>query len=298
MHWFSYYDDLFRKLHVPQPGRVTELLVTEEPEFSKKYAYLIKPRQYQIGSGVTNKIKFKYDNFEFVIYEIDESDRITYSLFNNNDLNDSRECITLFIPLNEKFVHLQNISYYDKCTSGMPKTRGGSLLLNMTLDFIKKYLKPKYARKYIQLKDNSYFPCRQTKNTIDFDSLYMMSHGHTWYGKYGFVPFDTNTESTDVYTLNDYKSNQKLVEKTKVKDTKTEKYFREAVKILKLERIFTENKLNNMFSAYKELPIKKFVKDLLKQYDVTCGIFSLIYRKMMDDIGMKNLHGRSYYKTI
>jgi len=33
-------------------------------------------------------------------------------------------------------------------------------------------------------------------------------------------------------------------------------------------------------------------------YDVTCGIFSLLYQQVMDDISMKNLHGMTYYKPI
>ncbi|AYV77632.1 MAG: hypothetical protein Dasosvirus15_5 [Dasosvirus sp.] len=102
-------------------------------------------------------------------------------------------CVVIFIDQDEKFAYIENISYFDKCVrSGMPRTRGGSLLLRLALDFIREYLKPKFDLQYIQLKDNSFVYCKQVRDKIEFCNMYMLSHGDTWYGKYGFVTFIKN----------------------------------------------------------------------------------------------------------
>jgi len=102
----------------------------------------------------------------------------------------------------EHFVYVDNITKYPDCTRiGIPKTKGGSLLLNLMLDFVKKYLKPLYGLKYIQLRDTSHLWCEKSKINIDFDSFYMLTHGDTWYGKYGFIPFDINTNKIDQIKL-------------------------------------------------------------------------------------------------
>jgi hypothetical protein len=94
----------------------------------------------------------------------------------------------------------------------------------MSLDFISKILKPKYKIKYVHLKDNSFYFCAKTKKRLDLDSIYMLSRGETWYGKRGFIPFNTDTNTVDVENYANYKLNNKLVNKTNIR-----KYFEKTV---------------------------------------------------------------------
>ena len=96
----------------------------------------------------------------------------------------------------------------------MPKTKGGSLLLIATLAFINT-IKDKYNLKYIQLKDNSAFYCKNVLRS-SIANLYMF--------KYGFMPFNTDTYSFDVAKLVDYKINQKIIKIIKVKHTNIKNY--------------------------------------------------------------------------
>jgi hypothetical protein len=97
-------------------------------------------------------IKYKYNEKFCTIFEDIEGENVTYSL-------------PLLVSL---------LALYRK------DNEGGSLLLNLMLDFIKKYLKPLYDLKYVQLRDISHLWCKKFKTNIDVDSFYMLTHGNTW----------------------------------------------------------------------------------------------------------------------
>jgi hypothetical protein len=126
----------------------------------------------------------------------------------------------------------------------------------------------------------------------------MLTRGETWYGKYGFLPFDTTTNSLYIETLIDYKTNQNLVKLIPLGCTKTKKYFIQAVKELRLQKNFPDKLIDKMFDNYNDLSISKFFRDLLKRYEQTCEIFSLIYRNIMRDLHIVDLHGKAYYKPL
>ena len=96
-------------------------------------------------------------------------------------------------------------------------------------------MKPKWKLKYIYLKDNSLYFCQKTKRNIDFDSIHILTRGNTWYGKYGFIPYDSLKEEIDIENYVNYKLNSKLVNKIKIKCTNIKAIFE--AKVL-------ENKLN------------------------------------------------------
>ena len=179
----------------------------------------------------------------------------------------------------------------------MPKTKGGSLLLRLCIKFIKE-LKNKYDLTHIQLKDNSFIYCKQSKTTIDFDSFYMLTHGNTWYGKYGFVPYDPEQETLDIDKLVSYKLNQKLVNIVKVGCINIRPLIEKAVTKFKLDNVFTYNFINKMMKKYEDKPLQFFMNDLVKEYDHTCGIFNEIYKNVMEQAGMINLHGNTYYLPL
>jgi hypothetical protein len=44
--------------------------------------------------------------------------------------------------------------------------------------------------------------------------------------------------------------------------------------------------------------LKQFMKQFMTQYDTFCDVFYYVYKQLMDDMGMTNLHGMSYWKNL
>ena len=181
-----------------------------------------------------------------------------------------------------------------QCFLGIDISNKGSLMLNFTLDFIEQYIARKYDVRYIQLRDNSFKKCNIIKKNIDLDSLYMFTHGETWYGKYGFIPFDFGLEKTNKNELADYVKNQNIVKTTLVKDTKIRQYIHEAMKELN----FINKHIDKKIDVFQNESIMIFFKHFVKNYDSMCGIFCHFYKQLMEDLNMVNLHGRSYWKQL
>ena len=239
------------------------------------------------------KIKYMFEGHIFIIFKDSDEYNITYAIHQNDDINLSI-CMLLMIEPDEKIIYIENISMYSNCTKiGMPKTKGGTLLLNLTLDFIKKVLKPKYNLKYIQLRDNSNLYCEKTKTSIEFDSFYMLTHGNTWYGKYGFIPFDVNTNKVDKIKLKQYKKNQELV-KTKLQNTNV----LNIIKSLHSPTSEKQKSIDKYFEENKNMTVQEFISEMAHDFKHNCKTLHISYKKIMEDIGMTNLHGSTYYLPL
>jgi len=133
-----------------------------------------------------NTIPYKFNEFIFRIYQVDDATRLTYCI-KNDDPTDFFH-LTIFVDLNSDHAHIGNISNFPDCTlngNGMAKPKGRSLMLRLALDFIRK----KLNLKYVTLQDDSFYFCEALGENIEFDSLHMLTQGSTWYGSIGFLPF-------------------------------------------------------------------------------------------------------------
>lgn len=279
---YKFYDNLLKRLNVPSDIKlcdVTNELVHTNFNFFHDYM--------KININVINNIQYggfvyhyTYDGklYRFNINVEEEDDRTTYAIYNKEEM----VCMMLFIPKKEHYVYIETISSHNGCTASCnPKTKIGTLILLATLDLIKKKLKSMYELKYVQLKDNSLFYCKKTKNTIEFDSVYMLSRGDTWYGKYGFKPNGND--------LKIYENNQKIVNSVKMKKTKFVQY---------LNNLLSKEKIDKIYDMYKEKTIKEFFYDLTKHPDQTCDVIGKIYEDLMRDNGIVRMHGKSYYLLL
>ena len=252
---------------------------------------------HQIGGS--KKIKYKYKNNTYIWNENKSSDTIQYIIYTeSSDHNNAMICVMCTIVIREKnnFIYINNMSAYPNCSmEGLPKLKIGSELLDMTIEFIKTVLKQKYNLKYIQLKDNSHYYCQITKQTLDFDSIYMLSRGDTWYGKRGFKPFDPENEIIDIENYVRYRINSKLINVIKIKCTNIKEYFEKAVSKLKIDNRWNNDNIKKIFDKYADKTIREFMYDLTIKYNKTCDIVGLIYKDIMKDIGMDNLHGITYF---
>ena len=273
-----------------QINQMSEQLIHQNYSFLSHYKRLHKLEFNEYKQQEGGKL-YEINGLVFNINKLDENDRVTYSIYNDNNDNDP-ECMVLFIPKKENYVYIEGISALDKCVvNGILKTNIGTTLLQITLKFIKKSLKEKYNLKYIVLRDTSLYKCPITKKIIEFDSIYMLSRGTTWYGKYGFIPYDFDNKEVDKFNYKKYKKNSKLVNTIKVKDTNIKKY-------LEKTNLLKQNVINKIIDKYNDKTIKDFFYDLTKKYDETCDIIGSIYKDVMTDIGMSDLHGKSYFLEL
>lgn len=288
---YNFYINLLNQLQVPNHESVYGQLINEDFEFYKSYATINK----QIGGS--KKIKYKYNNYNFTIFQSEEPDRISFSIHNKNNEESPEVCVLLFIPKKDKYVYLETISYYQNCsTVEMPKSKGGSLLLKTVLSFIDE-IKPKYDLQYIQLRDTSTFTCHKDNKKTPICNLYMLTIGETWYGKYGFIPFDPIIKQPNIDILVDYKTNQKLVKLVKVKYTQLKKYLKMASTKPHLKK-YNEKIINDIFEVYNDRTVQDFFKDFINKYDERCDMFNEIYKQIMNEIGIVDLYNKVYYKPL
>lgn len=292
---FKFYGDIFKRLNVNNGINIIRLLFDDDMPFFDSYrCKCLKWKNSEIKqieqTGGQQSYIYDYKGYKFVIHEDIDYD-ISFHIYNNDNVDESA-CIILFVEPIERFAYIHTLSAYDNCAiSGMPKTRKGTLLLHMTIDFIQKRLKDRFNLQYIQLKDNSFYYCQKSKTNIDFDSLYMLTRANTWYGKYGFRPFNPVAKQLDIELHVNYKVNQKLVDAIKVGCTNLGE-------LLKKTKLIPHNKIDKMMEIHKDTSIRNFLNIFMKKYDTSCDIFALIYRDLMTNMGLYNLHGVTYFLPL
>ena len=299
----TYYNNLLKVLKVKDSERAGMLLMFDDFEFFKRYS---KIKNSQVGGadmGPTSHIinaefNIENDTYNFKVFmsESVDNETISYAIHNNDDDTKDNKCMLIFYEKKYKFCYLHTVSYHNKCTLNMPHEGGGTLMFKFALEFIENYVRPKYKVKYIQLRDNSTKICKQIKESIKLDSLKMLTTGETWYGNYGFVPFDNYKIKTDKAKMKNYKDNQRIVKTTLVKNTNVEKYMKKA--ITKFETPINNAIIQIMVQEYYNDSIMNLLKNLMEVYETGCGIFYYIYEQLMMDLNMVDLHGTVYWKKL
>jgi len=195
-----------------------------------------------------------------------------------------------------KLAYVQDLYYYGDCVrTGLVYPGGGSILMKMIISFLKENKKQLDIEK-IQLKDNSTLFCESKKIKIDLALLHTFVFGTTWYGKYGFMPYDYENDKIHDANIVLYGRNKKLIETILVKNTKIKEYLKNSVKMEKLE-----NKTKNidvMLKDYGDKTVSVFIKDFMKNFQKGCALFSHFYRLLAVDIGITNFYGQSFILYI
>lgn len=177
----------------------------------------------QNGGRKTEELEYVHNNIRFLLYEIKSKEGYDISVRRKNDLSKST-CLHIIINAELRLAYIQNISYYPDCVStGLEKPGGGGKLLKMCIHFLKD-TKNKYNVKRIQLKDNSFFVCKSNNKRINFALMNTLLHGDTWYGKYGFRPYDFASDMEDKELTEIYNNNKKIATTTKTQDTNLYNY--------------------------------------------------------------------------
>ena len=207
---------------------------------------------------------------------------------------DNDECVTVIIDIENKVAVLHNMSYYENgAYEGLKKPGGGSKLLRFTLNLILNY-KDKYNINKILLKDNSFLYCNSCSETIKLAQLRMITHGQTWYMKYGFMPYDSNLQKPSKDLLRNIKLNNKLLDKMKVSDINIIDLCHKAIKKENLNL-----NMNNIKIIIDKYPyVIAFVKRLLNEYDKYCCIVLYIMKRLYGPGGLYDFHGKVFYLDV
>lgn len=297
---YAYYSRLFSKLNIPNENNTYKTIIDNNYEFYKEYA---KNNDIQTG-GVKKKPKIEnidYNGYTFKIFIDKQSDNTTYSIFNGNDDESINKCMLLAIPKKKNYIHIDLIEYHTKCSiPDMPKSRGGTLLLQFALNYC-RILKDEYPNLiYIHLRDTSRVDCtvgdKYYLGKTQLCNLYMFTKGDTWYGKYGFIPFDIINEKTDLKMLENYRYNQLIIKSTKINDTNIKKYLYNAVDKLKMGEDLTKSMIDKILEKFKGESVKTFFKVFISNR--TCHIFNEIQNNIMNELKMTNFYGKNFYILI
>ena len=294
-----YYDKLLEDVNIRYPTKYPAKLLFENYNFYKKF-YENSNRRLQKGGS---KYKdYNYNDCTVRVYTRKEDDRHVYAIHNNDDDENTQECMLIFIAKDNNkmpFAYIENISAYDNCYKcASMKTKTGTFLLTFMLNLIKNKLKDKYKLKYIQLRDNSIYHCKLSDATIKFSAFYMLTRGDTWYGKYGFVPFDDEKLKADKEYAAIYMKNKQIVNDIKVQQVNMLKLIYTAIIKLKMTDKYTKKYISEIIEPNKNKSIKDFLYLFTKKLDKTCAIFSSFYEELMNDLHMQKMHGWTYYMPL
>lgn len=255
---------------------------------AKKY-FLIKYSRYcsdkinQSGGAYPKKVKIVVKNktYKFVYQRGDNDNKHLYMLYDDKD---NERCVMIFIDEQEENAVIENINGdYQACPNG-------SKLLESTIKFLKEYASDLKIKRIV-LADNSMKKC--FGKSIKFSDMYSLLYGITWYASRGFLPYDQDKRSIDKDLLKIHNRNKDIIGSTYVKDViNLEKY------LVKYGKI-NSNSAKNIINKFKDKTIYKFFHNILKNYDeLTCTLFYNIYQKVMYDLNIQSMYGRTFFMEV
>ena len=109
--------------------------------------------------------------------------------------------------------------------------------------------------------------------------------GNTWYGKYGFRPYNNSKNIINERLDKKYNNNKIIMDVITIKEANIVKYIKMTGK---------ESLIKSVEKLVKEQPnylLKDFIKSFLEKYDKTCKYFLTFYEDLFDDIKLTNFHG-------
>jgi len=253
------------------------------------YGVLIKPSTIKFNSqqGGANK-EYKFDNYTFNVSISKQDGRIHIAVLTPKE----DECVTIFIDNKEAIIH--NMSYDKQCAKeGLKKPGGGDILMKFMLDFLKKN-KDKLKIKRILLTDYSYLVCPGCDENIKLARLRMITHGETWYMKYGFKPYNTLKQQPDDVLLKGIDINKKIRNKLSVNQINI-------IKLAKEHKNIDMREIKRLIDKY--VLIKDFIIRLSKEFSKYCYLIEYIMKQIYDPPLLEkrlmiDYYGKSLYLDI
>ncbi len=267
------------------------ILAQKDFLYSLEPIYGIKYNNNQHGGTIVHKTyNFMENSFNMKIDD-DDLNNIIITIVSKDEI----DCITVFIRKDENIAIIHNVSYYENCArEGLKKPGGGDILFRMILTYLIKN-KEKYKIKRIILTDHSFLACSEENNIrVKLSQLRMITHGKTWYMKYGFKPYDSFKMKPDTGALRLIEHNNKVLSKLKTK----------SVKVMKKASKFSNLKLKEIENLENEhLLFKDFIIALSKEFNKYCplieSLLDKVYAPLEDGrILLHDFYNKHYYLDI
>jgi hypothetical protein len=137
------------------------------------------------------------------------------------------------------------------------------------------------------LQDNSTLEKPLCKKRIKMAIHYFILNGDTWYGKYGFLPYDENVNGLDFYKMEKYKNNQVILKNTFVKDLLD---FFQNYKFITLKKKYYNENISSFLKRFRN----KFVK---KDPKVECKMIELI-EKLFKHLKLHSFFDQAFYYQL
>ena len=271
--------------------------------FDLSYGFGIKTKiqkDYILSGGGPNKEIHKfidewgiYTNTVFVNEKFDPS-TIHVVVTTQNE----QDCATVLIDKNEKIAILHGMSYFEGCAKeGLKKPGGGTKLLRFILKLLLK-LSYRYHFYRIILKDNSFLKYDTCSRTVKLASLRMITNGKTWYGKYGFKPYDPTIGKPSDLLKNALDKNNDILSILETKDIYIINIVKNAIKKEKLKNI----DLDEIKRLIKQYPLfRNFIIRLTREFDKYCCllvyIMDTVY-SMPGKIRLLDFYEKTFYLDI
>jgi hypothetical protein len=280
------------RLNIPSSKEVAKFLLFNKYEAIKNINY---NTNIQYGSG---RVKYIYDKESYIFNISEDKYGINISLINTKG---EQDCIMIFIDKETKLASIAQLEYNERCVSDKIKTGSGSLLLNITLAFLRDN-KDRYGIKRIILTDLSHKYCYGYKD-IKLPIMYFLLYGDTWYGRYGFRPYNKKENKLDKIMNDEYEKNKKIINNCKLGDIPQlfnyiNSFYVEMNTEEKKKTNFDMNKLKKYMENNKQIYLSKFLKFFLRYFDRTCGLFEKFYIGLFNKLKMTDFYGVSFYLDI
>ena len=146
----------------------------------------------------------------------------------------------------------------------------------------------KYKKKYginkMTLSDNSFKYCSGCPISLNLSSLLFVLKGDTWYGSYGFKPFDSFEGKPDKWLLEKYKKNKRLFKTLTICELKLKKIKEKNRKLLRMSKKAFDS-YNSFFDEKKRVrDLFRFMNTNYKEY--CCLMAHILKNKIFKSKGL------------
>jgi hypothetical protein len=249
-----------------------------------------------IGGG--KNLTIEYNNELFIFTKLDD-EYTTITSYILQAKNKNFECVVISIDKELGHASIDNLSTDDLICSDKIITNIGTHLVQLTIKLLKKY-KDKFNIQKILLTDHSSLYCNNIKKSISLADLYTLKHGITFYGKFGFVPYDndpillSNIESNKKLNKK-FNKNKEIIKNLKVKDSKLlyylDKFQNKKYDISKIIN-YVKEKQDNLLSEVITVLVSK------KNFNIICEVLNYIMPKLFNSNGLTSFHNKTFELNI
>ena len=283
--------ELLKRLHIKRPDRVLDQYSRWDHErFCKliEIDKLLKDDIIQYGGEI---IEEKFNGYPFKIFVQRTKISVDIAVHPDDNNENAKYCIHIKVHKDDdplmKLAYIDNISYYPNCTKiGLEYPGGGSILVKFAIYLIKNIKGLNISK--VRLRDTSSYKCggKNGKN-MNLALMYSLTHGDTWYGKFGFRPYDIDNIIITKDLINKYENNIKIAHLMVI----------DRLDILK--KYFGKDMPKSEFREnFGYLKIGKFIEKFVKKYDEKCEWFSQNYVNLAKDLDVHNFSQNSFELII